>query len=322
MRRRTAPGLAATLLLALLVFTAALPALFVAVPARAGGEFPEPSGFVNDYAGILAAGERERIEEVCRSLKAATGAEMAVVTVASTGDQTIQMYAVRMFQAWGVGEKGRDNGVLILVAVEDRQVWVEVGYGLEGILPDGKVGAILDRHLVPAFREGRYGDGLYACARALAEEIRTASGPGGGQPGSGGWPGSVPTLYWTLLLGVAALAVVGGVYLVARAAIPRCPSCRSRLLVRERVVTPATHVAGGVALVLYSCPRCGYQREKRRHLPRLVRVDGGGWARPGPSGRGGPFWGPFGGGGWPGRSGGFGGFGGGRSGGGGAGRSW
>lgn len=200
MRRRTAPGLVPALLLALLASVAALPA-FMVVPARAGGEFPEPSGFVNDYAGILAAGDRERLEELCRSLKAATGAEMAVVTVASTGDQTIQMYAVRMFEAWGLGGKGRDNGVLILVAVEDRQVWVEVGYGLEGVLPDGKVGAILDRHLVPAFREGRYGDGLYTCVRALADEIRSASGPDGGHPGPRGWPGSVPALFWTLWLG-------------------------------------------------------------------------------------------------------------------------
>ncbi|MEW6398478.1 MAG: TPM domain-containing protein [Bacillota bacterium] len=288
----------------------------VSVPGASGG-LPAPSGFVNDFAGVLSAAERQSLEEFCSSLEARTGAEMAIVTVRRTGDESIQMYAVRLFEAWGIGKKGRDNGLLILAAMEDRRVWVEVGYGLEGILPDGKVGAILDRYLVPAFKEGRYGEGLSACARALAAEIEAA--PAEEAERGPARPAPVSAVAFPVLFGLGMAAfVIFLVYALVRAASPRCPSCHARLLVREKVLTPATTLATGAALVLYTCPRCGYRREKRRVLARLVPVYGTGSSR-----RGGPFWGPFGGGGWSGRSrGGFGGFGGGRSGGGGAGRGW
>lgn len=285
--------------------------------AGASGQLPAPTGFVNDFAGVLSAADRQRLEELSSSLEARTGVEMAIVTVRTTGDESIQMYAVRLFEAWGIGKRGRDNGILVLAAMEDRRVWVEVGYGLEGVLPDGKVGAILDRHLVPAFKEGRYGDGLYACARALAAEIEAAPAeerqprPAGSAPGA---PLTFPVLF-TLAGGVVA---VGLALALARRLTPRCPSCRARLRVREKVLVPATVLAAGAALVLYTCPRCGYQREKKRVLPRMTPVYGTGTSR-----RGGTFWGPLGGGGWTGRpGGGFGGFGGGRSGGGGAGRGW
>jgi uncharacterized protein len=275
-----------------------------------------PTGFVNDFAGVLSAADRQRLEELASSLEARTGVEMAIVTVRTTGDVTIQMYAVRLFEAWGIGKRGRDNGILVLAAMEDRRVWVEVGYGLEGVLPDGKVGAILDRYLLPAFKEGRYGDGLYACAQALGAEVE-AAGAGEGQPGPAG-PAPVALTFPVLFMLAAGVLTVSLALALSRSLVPRCPSCRARLLVREKVLTPATVMAAGTALVLYTCPRCGYRRERKRVLPRMTPVHG-----TGASPRGGTFWGPFGGGRWTGRAGGgFGGFGGGRSGGGGAGRSW
>lgn len=317
--RRDMPGL---LPVTLLLVTAVLVlAAWMGVPpvgpAWAAGEFPAPTGYVNDFAGVLSAGDRDRLEDLCATLERETGAELALVTVRTTGEDSIQMYAVRLFEAWGIGKKGQDNGVLVLAAIDDRRVWVEVGYGLEGALPDGKVGAILDRHLVPAFKEGRYGDGLYACAQALAAEIE-AAGEGGAGSRKGPAPGpGLPVragLLPLVILGACLAVLVAGVILVVRAAAPRCPACRSRLQVREKVLSPATLLTTGMALVLYTCPRCGYQRQKRRVLPRLVPAP-----TVGPSHRGGGFWG----GGWSGRSGGgFGGFGGGRSGGGGAGRGW
>ncbi|MEW6546160.1 MAG: TPM domain-containing protein [Bacillota bacterium] len=283
-------------------------AVMVAAASQAGAaaEFPAPAGYVNDFAGVLSGADSQRLEELCRSLEARTGAEMAIVTVRTTGEESIQMYAVKLFQTWGIGKKGEDNGLLILAAIDDRRVWVEVGYGLEGVLTDGKVGAILDRHLVPAFKEGRYGDGMWACARALAGEIEAAyAGKGTPAPGQP-VPAPTPAAASLLFFGLGIAVFVAGVYLLARATFPRCPSCRARLLVREKVLVPATLLAAGMALVLYTCPRCGYSREKRRVLPRLIPVHTGGTSR-----RGGTFWGPFGGSGWTGRSrGGFGGFGG------------
>lgn len=311
-------GAGATLaLVSLVVCLAASGVTAAGTGAGVPGQLPAPTGFVNDFAGVLSAADRERLEDLSSSLEARTGVEMAIVTVRTTGDESIQMYAVRLFEAWGIGKRGRDNGILVLAAMEDRRVWVEVGYGLEGVLPDGKVGAILDHHLLPAFKEGRYGDGLYACAQALAAEIEAAQA-GEGQPGS-----AVPAPLAALTLPVLFILAAGVLtvclaLVLARSVAPRCPSCHARLLVREKVLTPATMLAAGTALVLYTCPRCGYQREKKRVLPRMIPVHGTGM-----SPRGGTFWGPFGGGGWTWRSGGgFGGFGGGRSGGGGAGRGW
>lgn len=124
------------------------------------GEFPKPSGYVNDFAGVIPAEYKGKMEIIARELEQKTGVEIAVVTVKTTGDMDYNEYANRLYSAWGIGKKGVDEGVLILNAVEDRKVRIEVGYGLEGILPDGICGEIRDYYLVPFLKKGRYGEGL------------------------------------------------------------------------------------------------------------------------------------------------------------------
>src|SRR5688572_33269944 len=104
----------------------------------AAGAFPRPSGHVNDFAQVLTEDDRVYLENFLRSIERDTTAEVVVATVTSLDGMTIEEYANRLFADWGIGKRQRDNGVLLLVAPNDREVRIEVGYGLEGTIPDGR----------------------------------------------------------------------------------------------------------------------------------------------------------------------------------------
>jgi uncharacterized protein len=133
--------------LALLAVLSGAAAAQVATPAVA-----PPQGLVTDRAGVIDASTRERLTRLLEELRQKTGAEIAVLTVDTTEPLDDFTYAMQVADAWKIGRKGEDTGALVLVAVRDRKVRVLTGYGLEGILPDGLVGAIQDRYMVPAFR--------------------------------------------------------------------------------------------------------------------------------------------------------------------------
>lgn len=305
--RRWAAALATALAVA-----AAAGAGAAARPTRAAeAAFPEPAGFVNDYVGVLTPAVRERLEAELRALERETGAELAVAVVPRTTPETPKMYAVKLFERWGVGKRGRDNGVLLLVALEERRVDVEVGYGLEGVLPDARVGRILDERVVPLLRRGDVAGGVAAGVAELAELVRAASGEASGT-GAGRSEGAGLAVFAAAVVVVLALAAVATARERRRR---RCPRCGGRLAVTSQVLREASPVAPGEGRRIVACTRCDYQREELFAVP---------WLPPGVPGSG-EFGGGFGFPGW--RRGGWGrggfrGFGGGRSGGGGAGRSW
>jgi uncharacterized protein len=140
---------------------------------------------VTDLAGILDGGTRQRLVQLIEEVRARTTAEIAILTVQTTAPETIEGYSVAVFDRWKIGKRGQDNGLLLLVAVQDRKLWITTGYGLEGILPDGKVGEIRDRAILPSFRAGRYAEGLLRGTEALAAVILAE--------GKDGAPGSPPT---------------------------------------------------------------------------------------------------------------------------------
>src|SRR5207302_2899294 len=96
----------------------------------------QPTADVNDFAAILAPAQRDALEERCKALREKTGAQLAVVTLKSLEGGQIDDFAVKLFQRWGIGDKDKKTGILLLVAVQDRKARIEVGYGLEPILPD------------------------------------------------------------------------------------------------------------------------------------------------------------------------------------------
>ncbi|MBN2416444.1 TPM domain-containing protein [bacterium] len=153
--------------------------LCVTVAAALNGQqrdYPAYRGFVNDFVGVIETEYERRITALAQELEEKTGAQIAVVTVRSLGDESPETYAVELFAAWGIGRRGVDDGLLILFDAGGRQVRMEVGDGLEGIITDGTAGAILDRYSLPDFRNGEYGRGLYRAAAAVAGIIARDSG--------------------------------------------------------------------------------------------------------------------------------------------------
>jgi len=119
---------------------------------------PQPEGYVNDFEGILE--NESELEEKISNFEKQTGIEIAVLTTSDFEDTYIEDYAVKVFEQWGIGKEGEDNGVLIIVSKEQRQSRIEVGYGLEPILTDGVTGRIQDTAMVPNFREENYSQGI------------------------------------------------------------------------------------------------------------------------------------------------------------------
>ncbi len=144
--------------------------------------------YVGDGAGVLGPAYADLIDGVCIRLKNATGAELAVVTVRGLGGTAPEDFAERLFKRFGIGAKGKDNGLLLLFALDDRAVRFEVGYGLEAIIPDAKAGRLLDDHAMPFLARGEYGRGLYAVSKAAAEAVAAASGVSLGLGEPGVWP--------------------------------------------------------------------------------------------------------------------------------------
>ena len=136
--------------------------------AHAQSAFPKPSGYVNDYAGVLMPAARAELNELLRGVEQKTSSEIAVAIVTSLNGVPVEDYANRMFKEWGVGQEKADNGVLVVVSPADREMRIEVGYGLEGVIPDGLAGEIIRTEFLPRFRQNDYAGGIDAGVRRIA----------------------------------------------------------------------------------------------------------------------------------------------------------
>jgi uncharacterized protein len=122
--------------------------------------FPALSGRVVDEAGLLSAAERERLTSQLAAHERATGQQVVVVTVRSLQGYPIEDFGYQLGRAWGIGEKGKNTGALLIVAPNERAVRIEVGYGLEGLLTDALSRSIIERDILPAFRQGQFARGI------------------------------------------------------------------------------------------------------------------------------------------------------------------
>jgi len=133
--------------------------------------YPNPRGYVNDFANLLNSSDKRKVEALGYQLQQKTTAQIAVVTLGSTKPLEIEDYAVRLFEKWGIGQKGKDNGVLLLVAVNDRKVRIETGYGLEGALPDAICNQIIQQHIIPYFKQGKFSEGVTISSFAIVQLV-------------------------------------------------------------------------------------------------------------------------------------------------------
>lgn len=133
----------------------------------------KPQGYVSDFAGVVDASSRQRLEQYCASLEQTTGVQLAIVTVPDLNGEPVDQVANDLFRKWGVGQKGKDNGVLLLLAIADRRSRLELGYGLEPAITDGLAGDVL-RSMQPYLRAGHYGDALIEATNEIGTRIAKA----------------------------------------------------------------------------------------------------------------------------------------------------
>ena len=146
-------------------------------PMAIGADFPGPVGFVNDFASLLSDGAKSKIETQLSLLEKETTAEVAVVTVESLEGESIEQYASDLFAAWEIGKKDQNNGVLFLIASAEHKARIEVGYGLEPVITDGRAGRILDNEVIPYFRDDDYDQGVINGIAAIESYIREGTPP-------------------------------------------------------------------------------------------------------------------------------------------------
>lgn len=154
---------------------AALAILFCVLAFALDTSKLKPTGYVNDFAHAIDPQSAAQIETYAGNVERATGAQFAIVTVDTLDDEPIEDVAVRLFKEWGIGKKGTDEGLLILLAIKDHKNRVEVGYGLEPVISDGYAGGVL-RGIRPILRQGNYGGALLAAAQQFGQRVAESKG--------------------------------------------------------------------------------------------------------------------------------------------------
>lgn len=132
---------------------------------------PELNARITDLASVLSATQAADLDNRLAGLEQRTGSQVAVLILDSTRPETVEQFALRVAETWTLGREGIDDGVLLLVAIDDRKLRIEVGYGLEGAIPDARANRIIDRYITPYFREGDYAAGITAGIDALTALI-------------------------------------------------------------------------------------------------------------------------------------------------------
>jgi uncharacterized protein len=136
---------------------------------------PAPTGYIDDYAQVFSADGKSDMEALCRELHDKTKAQVFVVTINTTEGEPVETFANELFAKWKIGEKKTDRGVLMLFAIKDRKRWIEIGYGLEGILNDAKVGDI-GRTMIPALKAANYDEAAQTGLRQITQIIAADAG--------------------------------------------------------------------------------------------------------------------------------------------------
>ncbi|MFC1649967.1 TPM domain-containing protein [Candidatus Latescibacterota bacterium] len=151
-------------------------ALIFAAAGNIYAQYPKPVGHVNDFAGVMQAGTKQQLESILREFKTKTGVEIVIAAVADMGGLDESTYAVELFKEWGIGSRELNDGLLILVAVKERRLRIEVGYGLEHAITDGTAGMIRDQYMTPHLKNNDWDSGISQGALAAASIIAKDKG--------------------------------------------------------------------------------------------------------------------------------------------------
>jgi uncharacterized protein len=148
---------------------------FLAIPMQIWA-LPSSTGYITDEAHILPTKAKMFLAQVSQVLDQKGQIQLATVVVDSLGNEDIDVYANKLYEKWGIGSKTTDKGVLFVTSLKEKKVRIEVGYGLEGVLPDGKTGALLDKYVLPYYKAGKMAEGIInghlAIAQLIADEFQ------------------------------------------------------------------------------------------------------------------------------------------------------
>lgn len=156
----TARGFCFGILISLFLVSLANQALAYSSPGQ-------PTGYVNDFGHVLSASTVQTLDAELAQFEASTSNQIAVVTVPDMGGDYVENYAVKLYQDWGIGKKDKDNGVLLLLAIQEHKIRIEVGYGLEGALPDSVAQSIINNDLTPNLKAGKFDEGVTAATHDI-----------------------------------------------------------------------------------------------------------------------------------------------------------
>lgn len=171
-------------------------------------EVPGYSGYVNDYASMMSAATRAKLEKDLHAFDLSDSTQVAILTIDSLEGDALEDFSIRVVDQWKIGQKGKDNGVLFLAVKNDRKMRIEVGRGLEHLLTDLAAGRIIDRVVAPSFKAARFDEGFEAGALAIMQTIRGEYTPEAGK-GRGPGDGEPPLLFKYLFFGTALIAFLG-----------------------------------------------------------------------------------------------------------------
>jgi uncharacterized protein len=308
-----------------------LTVLFIAAAVHAGTEVPYLSGRVNDEAEILSPQTRRTLSERLKEHEDRTTDQVVVLTVRTLGGESIEEFATRVFDSWKLGQRGKDNGVLVIVVPDDRRMRIEVGYGLEERMTDLLAGRIIRNVMTPKFKAGDYDGGIEAGVDAVLAVLQNndttaigsddAAEPSGG-PGAGLDMPDMP-IPFRLLIGAFIFGIIG-LFTFVGIMTPGMGWFLYFFLIPFWAVFPMVVVGTNIALVLLVLYIVGFPitkiivsrkewyKKAKEDLKKKGRASIGGFTFS--SGGGGGGWSSGGGGGFSG--------GGGSSGGGGASGSW
>lgn len=165
---------------------------------------PRPADYVNDYAGMISGEKKSQLNQFLRQFETETSNQIVVAAFQSLENESLEDFSIRLAETWKIGQKGKDNGVILLIFKDDRKVRIEVGYGLEGALPDALAGQIIQNVIAPAFRDGRYDEGISnavtAIAKAVQGEYEASPGAYGGRPSEAEYYRELEKYKWQVLI--------------------------------------------------------------------------------------------------------------------------
>ncbi|MCJ7666312.1 MAG: TPM domain-containing protein [Actinobacteria bacterium] len=263
---------------------------------------PQYSGFINDFTGTLSSEWLSKTEELAKDVEEKTTCEIGVAVIDDLGGISIEEYAVRLFEEWGIGKKDNDNGVLLLVSLSDRELRIEVGYGLEATITDLEAKVIIDDTIVPAFKQNEYGPGIYNGVASIANIIYEEEEVGleaayaviaenlPKKPFVETWV----FVFIIVLVTIAPWLIIGSVFLAAFLKYyirkNKCPRCkRLGLKISRRWLSYPTYESPGRQEVESTCRYCGFHELKTATFAKKTRTTYSGSSGSSSSGSSGSF---------------------------------